>query len=130
MDVVRDGGFGHAEQCRHLAVSERVAVHEQDGDAMIGLQPSKRVEHIALHRGRIVPTRLDRQVDTMEPLLEDLEERISALEDRVLLKPGGTDLTSMLALKRISVAMPSGPQTKIEDPKPGPYMKLLRAVTV
>ena len=43
---------------------------------------------------------LDRQVDAMEPLLDDLETRIEQVEDRVLVKPASADLVSMLALKR------------------------------
>jgi magnesium transporter len=61
----------------------------------------------SLRRGpaAMLHTVLDRQVDTMEPLLDDLEERISGLEDRVLLKPGSSDLTALLALKRTTLQL-------------------------
>jgi magnesium transporter len=61
----------------------------------------------SLRRGpaAMLHTVLDRQVDTMEPLLDDLEERIQGLEDRVLLRPGSSDLTSLLALKRTTLQL-------------------------
>jgi magnesium transporter len=46
---------------------------------------------------------LDRQVDNMEPLLDDLEERIQQVEDRVLVKTRDTDLSFLLALKRTTL---------------------------
>jgi magnesium transporter len=46
---------------------------------------------------------LDRQVDNMEPLLDDVEERIQQLEDRVLVKTRDTDLSFLLALKRTTL---------------------------
>jgi magnesium transporter len=72
-----------------------------------GLELALRNNGSILRRGpaAMLHAILDRQVDTMEPLLEDLEERIQALEDRVLLKPGSTDLTAMLALKRTTLQL-------------------------
>jgi magnesium transporter len=46
---------------------------------------------------------LDRQVDNMEPLLDDLEERIQVLEDRVLVKTRDTDIADVLSLKRTTL---------------------------
>jgi magnesium transporter len=46
---------------------------------------------------------LDRQVDNMEPLLDDIEERIDGLEDRVLVKTRDTDISAVLALKRTTL---------------------------
>lgn len=43
---------------------------------------------------------LDRQVDGIEPVLEGIEERIGALEDRVMLRARQADLVSLMALRR------------------------------
>ena len=82
--------------------------HERPSRAVAGaLELALRHNGSALRRGPAAKlhTILDRQVDTMEPLLDDLEERIQGIEDRVLLKPGGTDLTAMLALKRTTLQL-------------------------
>jgi magnesium transporter len=46
---------------------------------------------------------LDRQVDSMEALIDDLDDRIQQIEDRILIKPGGADLSKLLALKRTTL---------------------------
>jgi magnesium transporter len=43
---------------------------------------------------------LDRQVDGMEPVLDDFEKRLGDLEERVLLKARSVDLVSLLAMRR------------------------------
>jgi magnesium transporter len=59
----------------------------------------------AMRRGPagLLTSILDRQVDSMEPLIDDLEERIQGLEDRVLARPSGNDLGELLALKRTTL---------------------------
>jgi len=46
---------------------------------------------------------LDRQVDSMEAVLDDLEERIQEVEDKVLSRPQNTALAALLALKRTTL---------------------------
>jgi magnesium transporter len=48
---------------------------------------------------------LHRQVDSMEPLLDDMEQRVESLEDRVLVHPGSDDLARLLALKRTTLQL-------------------------
>jgi magnesium transporter len=43
---------------------------------------------------------LDRQVDGIEPVLDDFEERLSALEEEVLASPRDEQLASLVALRR------------------------------
>ncbi|HEX7506799.1 MAG TPA: magnesium transporter CorA family protein, partial [Polyangia bacterium] len=43
---------------------------------------------------------LDRQVDGIEPVLDDLEKRLGELEEQVLAKPRSQDLASLVALRR------------------------------
>jgi magnesium transporter len=46
---------------------------------------------------------LDRQVDSIEPVLEALEERIEDVESRVLERPHRSDLVRLLTLKRTTL---------------------------
>jgi magnesium transporter len=46
---------------------------------------------------------LDRQVDSIEPVLESLEERIEEVEARVLQRPQSTELVRLLKLKRTTL---------------------------
>ena len=46
---------------------------------------------------------LDRQVDSIEPVLEALEERIEEVEERVLERPHRSDLVRLLKLKRTTL---------------------------
>ena len=48
---------------------------------------------------------LDRQVDSIEPVLEALEERIEAVEARVLERPHRADLVRLLTLKRTTLGL-------------------------
>ncbi len=48
---------------------------------------------------------LDRQVESIEPVLEALEERIEAVEGRVLERPHRNDLMRMLTLKRTTLGL-------------------------
>jgi magnesium transporter len=50
--------------------------------------------------GAVLHAILDRQVDSMEPLVDQVETRIEEVEDRVLVRPGSADLVTLLALKR------------------------------
>jgi len=43
---------------------------------------------------------IDRQVDGIEPVLDDFEERLSDLEERVLESPGAEHLASLVAVRR------------------------------
>jgi magnesium transporter len=43
---------------------------------------------------------LDRQIDGIEPVLDDLEARLGELEEQVLERPRGSDLASLVALRR------------------------------
>ena len=43
---------------------------------------------------------LDRQVDGIEPVFDDLEKRLGELEEQVLAKPRSQDLASLVALRR------------------------------
>src|SRR5688572_15065958 len=55
--------------------------------------------------GTVLHAILDRQVDSMEPLLDNLEAQVQSVESRVLIRPGGDDLVSLLALKRTTLQM-------------------------
>jgi magnesium transporter len=57
---------------------------------------------LPLRRGpvSVLHALLDRQVDGLEQVLDDVEERITALEDAVFERPGNTRVASLLALKR------------------------------
>jgi magnesium transporter len=46
---------------------------------------------------------LDRQVDSIEPVLEALEERIEQVESRMLRRPQRSDLVGLLTLKRTTL---------------------------
>jgi magnesium transporter len=48
---------------------------------------------------------LDRQVDSIEPVLEGLEQRIEAVEARVLERPHRADLVRLLNLKRTTLGL-------------------------
>ena len=82
--------------------------HERPSRSIAGaLNLLQRNHGAALRRGPagLLTTILDRQVDSMEPLLDDLEERIQGLEGRVLERPSDTDLSSLLALKRTTLQL-------------------------
>jgi magnesium transporter len=50
--------------------------------------------------GAVLHALLDRQVEGLEQVLDDVEERITALEDAVFERPGNTRIAELLALKR------------------------------
>ncbi len=82
--------------------------HERHSRSIaFGLELVQRNHGGPLRRGPAVMlhTILDRQVDTMEPLRDDVEERIQAVEDRILIRPVADDLTALLALKRTSLQL-------------------------
>jgi magnesium transporter len=58
--------------------------------------------NLPLRRGpvAVLHALLDRQVEGLEQVLDDLEERIAALEDAVFERPANTRVASLLALKR------------------------------
>jgi magnesium transporter len=60
-----------------------------------------------LRRGpaALLYTILERQVETMAPFLDQIEERIEGLEERVIVRPSRRDLGQMLALKRTTLQM-------------------------
>ena len=58
---------------------------------------------------------LDRQVESIEPVLEALEERIEAVEGRVLERPHRADLVRMLTLKRTTWACAAGSPSRRDD---------------
>jgi magnesium transporter len=43
---------------------------------------------------------LDRQADGIEPVIDDIENRLEVLEEHVLAAPGGNDLARLVALRR------------------------------
>ncbi len=88
-------------------------------DAFLGRQylvtyhakPSRSVEDAAravrrtgepLRRGpaALLQVILDRQADGIEPVIDDIENRLEALEERVLSSPRGNDLARLVALRR------------------------------
>ena len=82
--------------------------HEQPSRSIAGAMDLVTRTHGApLRRGtaHVLHAILDRQVDSMEPLLDDLEERVQAVEDRVLVHPGHDDLAWLLALKRTTLQL-------------------------
>jgi magnesium transporter len=82
--------------------------HEQPSRSIAGAMDLVTRTHGApLRRGmaHVLHAILDRQVDSMEPLLDDLEERVQAVEDRVLVHPGNDDLAWLLALKRTTLQL-------------------------
>jgi magnesium transporter len=82
--------------------------HEKSSRSIAGAMDLVLRTHGApLRRGtaHVLHDILDRQVDSMEPLLDDLEERVQAVEDRVLVHPGGDDLAWLLALKRTTLQL-------------------------
>jgi magnesium transporter len=82
--------------------------HEQPSRSIAGaLDLMARTHGAPLRRGtaHVLHAILDRQVDSMEPLLDDLEERVQAVEDRVLVHPGNDDLAWLLALKRTTLQL-------------------------
>jgi magnesium transporter len=58
--------------------------------------------NLPLRRGpvAVLHALLDRQVEGLEQVLDDLEERIATLEDAVFERPANTRVASLLALKR------------------------------
>jgi magnesium transporter len=82
--------------------------HEKPSRSIAGaLDLVMRTHGSPLRRGTpyVLHAILDRQVDSMEPLLDDLEERVQAVEDRVLVHPGSNDLAWLLALKRTTLQL-------------------------
>ena len=82
--------------------------HELQSRSVTGAQELVVRNHGApLRRGTatVLHAILDRQVDTMEPALDDLEIRVQEVEDRVLIRPDRVDLVRLLDLKRTTLQL-------------------------
>jgi magnesium transporter len=77
----------HEHRSRSVAGATELVLRNQGGPLVRG-------------PGAVLHAILDRQVDSMEPLLDEVENRIEEVEDRVLIHPGSADLVTLLALKR------------------------------
>jgi magnesium transporter len=82
--------------------------HEKPSRSIAGARDLvERTHGSPLRRGMafVLHAILDRQVDSMEALLDDLEERVQAVEDQVLVHPRGDDLVWLLGLKRTTLQL-------------------------
>jgi magnesium transporter len=82
--------------------------HERDSRSVArGLELVLRNHGGPLRRGPapLLHAILDRQVESLTPVLDGLETRIEGIEDRVILHPTNRDLTTTLALKRTTLQL-------------------------
>ena len=79
-----------------------VTYHAKDSRSVESVSQLVRRSSEPLRRGpaALLQAILDRQVDGIEPVLDDFEERLGDLEERVLLKARGEDLVGLLAMRR------------------------------
>jgi magnesium transporter len=79
-----------------------VTYHAKDSRSVDGMFDVVARSGEPLRRGpaTLLHAILDRQVDGIEPVLDDLEERLSVLESQVLANPRSQDLTSLVGLRR------------------------------
>lgn len=79
-----------------------VTYHSKDSRSVDAMAATVRRSGEPLRRSAagLLQAILDRQVDGMEPVLDDFEKRLAELEERVLLKARGGDLVSLLAMRR------------------------------
>jgi magnesium transporter len=79
-----------------------VTYHAKDSRSVDAVFESVGRSGEPLRRGpaTVLQSILDRQVDGIEPVLDDLEKRLGELEEQVLAKPRSQDLASLVALRR------------------------------
>jgi magnesium transporter len=79
-----------------------VTYHAKDSRSVNAVFESVARSGEPLRRGpaALLQAILDRQVDGIEPVLDDLEQRLGELEEQVLAKPRSQDLASLVALRR------------------------------
>jgi magnesium transporter len=79
-----------------------VTHHSQPSRSVAGTRETLLKTGLPLRRGPVgvLHALLDRQVEGLEVVLDDVEERITALEDAVFERPGNARIASLLALKR------------------------------
>ncbi len=82
-----------------------VTHHEQESRSINAAATSMENGGSTLRRGpaSVLHAILDRQVDSIEPVLDAVEERVEQLEERVFGRPQRADLATMLALKRTTL---------------------------
>jgi magnesium transporter len=79
-----------------------VTYHDQDSPAIDGTIEMVKRDGGPLRHGpaAVLHTVLDRQTDGIEPVIDDFDDAIAALEDRVLGRPRQSDLRRLLSLRR------------------------------